>query len=155
MYDKFESERQLVNIPQFEFSSNRYEVWSGGRMISSDMTHTIISFECMSVETPSEDAIKISLSTSLSINILDRTLYFDVAYTNNDRILLAIIPQSSNCQGDNSFDSFINFAPFFTRNSKNFKNNEPHACSLFLVNGTPEKITFSIASSKVLIEFYI
>lgn len=154
MYDEFENERQLVRLPQFNFTSNRYEIWSGGKMVSSAKTTTVLSFIGMKDDTPKMNNIEVFVLSTLSDDIIDSKLNFDVAYTNNDRILLAVIPQNSNCKGDNGFDSFVKFAPFYTRDTKNFKANEPHACSLFFVNGNPNKITFSIAASKLLIEFY-
>ncbi len=153
MYDKF-SERQYVTLGQFQFTSSKYEIWSGGQLIKSANVPTTISFNTLASNFPSENGIEVSLSTFLPENVIANKMYFDVGYTNNDRILLGIIPNSSNCEKNDSFEAFVAYAPLKTRQYKAFKNNEPHACSLFFINGIPNKVTFSIALSKVLIEFY-
>ena len=152
-YDKFEK-RQFVDFEQINFISKRYEMWSGGKMISSDFTSTIITITNLKEESFIENKIEVILKTSIDNSIIMNNFYFDVAYTNSDRILFGIIPQTSNCDDNNSYSGFVNYAPLKTRLHKAFKTNEPHACSLFLIQGNPDKITFSIALSKMLIEFY-
>lgn len=152
-YDRFEK-RQFVDFEQIKFISKRYEIWSGGKMISNDFTPTILSITKLKEESFIENKIEVILKTNIDNSIIMKNFYFDVAYTNSDRILLGIIPQTSNCDDNNSYSGFVNYAPLKTRLHKTFKTNEPHACSLFLIQGNPDKITFSIALSKILIEFY-
>jgi hypothetical protein len=154
MYDKF-NERRYVSLGAFQFSSSHYEIWSGGQLVKSDKIQSIISFKTLASDFPSEDGIEVSLSTFLPIAVIANKLYFDVGYTNNDRVLLGIIPNSSNCEHNDSFKAFVTYAPLRTRQQKIFRINEPHACSVFFINGIPSKVTFSIALSKMLIEFYI
>jgi len=153
MFDTY-NERRIVNFDKFNFVSNRFEIWSAGAMVDSGNIVTEISILNTSQESHQENKIAVSINSKLNDTILAKNLNFDIAYTNNDRILLGIIPQASNCDDNESFAAFVNFAPIRTRVQKTFKNNEPHACSLFLTQSRIEKITFSIALSKMLIEFY-
>ena len=153
MYDEFTG-RHIVSIGAFQFVSSRYEVWSGGKMISSDEDESVLSYATDASKFPTENGIEISVSSNLDESIIAKKIFFDVGYTNKDRILFAIIPSQSNCDHIDSFKSFVINAPFHTRHEKKFNSNEPHACSIFLKNGSIDKITFSTALSRILLEFY-
>lgn len=153
MYDKY-SERQFVNIGHNNFRSERYEVWSEGELVDTCITPTIVTFETISDISPLEDSILVAVESSISEKYLGKNFSFDVAYSNGDRILLGIIAKETNCQSFNDYQVFVMSAPFITRTKKIFKQNEPFACSIFMMSGQPDKITFTVPLSRCLVEFY-
>lgn len=153
MYDKFK-ESKLVNLGQFDFESSRYEIWSGGKLIKAEAIPTSIHFNTLTSESPLQNGIEVIINSFLNEAIIPKKTYFDIGYTALDRIRYAIIPSSSNCQGDVGFDSFLANSPIRTREHKDFNKNEPYAAGLFLINGVLDKVTFSISLSRILIEFY-
>lgn len=150
MFDKYPN-RQIINLDPFDFISNRFEIWSQGQMIKSVKDTTFLSF-CPNEGTNSTD---VEVDTTLLEDDIDSNMTFDVCYTNGDRLLLAIIPKKSNCDTIDSFATFKSAALVVTREYYEFGLNEPHACSIFLIGGQLSKITFSIARTKKLIEFYV
>lgn len=153
MYDKF-NENRLVNLGKVNFNSSRYEIWSGGKLIKSGNANTSILINTLSDENPKQDGVEITVNSLISSELLASKVFFDVCYTSLDRVRYAIIPNSSNCQGDVGYDSFLAYSPIRTREYKCFNKNEPYAAGLFLINGVLDKITFSVSLSRVLIEFY-
>lgn len=153
MYDKF-NESILVNLGKVNFNSSRYEIWSGGKLIKSGNANTSILINTLSDENPKLNGVEITVNSLISNEILASKVFFDIGYTSLDRIRYAIIPNSSNCQGDVGFDSFLAYSGIRTREHKDFNKNEPYAAGLFLINGVLDKITFSVSLSRVLIEFY-
>ncbi len=153
MYDKF-NEVKIVNLGIVDFESSRYEIWSGGKLIKADSIPTSIRFNTLTSDEPKQDGIEVIINSFLNEAVIPKKTYFDIGYTSLDRIRYAIIPRSSNCQGDVGFDSFLANSPIRTREHKNFNKNEPYAAGLFLINGVLDKVTFSVSLSRILIEFY-
>ena len=153
MYDKYQ-ERQLVNIGHNNFHSKRFEVWSDGQMIDSGVAETVVTFETVTEKSPHENSILVAVDSNLSTRHLAKNFSFDTAYTNGDRILLATIAKKTNYDNYNSYAVFVTSAPFITRQEKIFAPNEPFAGSIFMIQGQPNKVTFSTAGTKSLIEFY-
>ena len=146
-----------LRIPNQRFYSDKFEVWSGGQKIDEGSESLELWVEQISTE---------SLDKSLQITVrkLDRTegnihkhiqerFYLDVAYATNDRIMVCTIPNESNIEQNDSYDGFINFAPFKTRNYYEFEKNEPYCCSLFFDdNDKLIKVSYSNGMNKTLIE---
>lgn len=153
MYDKY-SERQIIDFGEYTFESNRYEIWKDGQIIKSASIPTSISMKTIGNKIPSPNAIKISLSTVLQESLIAHRMYFDVSYTNGDRVLLAIIASNSNCSTYDSYTTFVAYAPVITRQQKDFNHNEAFACSIFSIDNVPDKISFSLPVSELLIAFY-
>ena len=86
---------------------------------------------------------------------IKETLDFDIAYTSIDRILCSIIPMESNIYNSVAFRSFVANSPVgYTRNYKLIDENEPFACSIFLINNCVAKMSFSFENNPRLIELY-
>ena len=145
---------KVVNLGTVNFESSRYEIWSGGKLIKADSIPTSIRINTLTSDEPIQDGIEVIINSFLNEAIIPKKTYFDIGYTVLDRIKYAIIPTTSNCQGDVGFDTFIANSPIRTRGHKTFNKNEPYAASLFLINGVLDKVTFSVSLSRILIEFY-
>lgn len=149
-----------LQIPNQLLRAKKFEIWSGGKKIESGITETDLWVE---QEYPEQliDGIKMTVrvfdnSRSLIYKYIKERFYFDVAYATNDRILVGIIPQTSNVLNSKSYDGFIYFAQFTTRKEYHFDNDMPFCCSLFF-DETNEliKVTYSNGINKTLIEFTI
>lgn len=153
MYDK-QSDGEIVPIDVLRFKSTNYEIWKGGFMIEKADMATSIEIISNSAAAITVDGIDVKIETDLSEDEIRHRMKFDVAVTSRDRFLLCIVPSDSNAVVISSFKRFLSLVPFRTREHKSFASNEPHACSIFFVNGNPEKITFTVTLSETLIEFY-
>jgi hypothetical protein len=146
-----------LRVPNQLFYSKKFEIWSNGKQIEE---------VCEDLELWVEQIRPESKNQGLQITIRkrDRTkgeihkyikerFYLDVAYAINDRILVCTIPEKSNIKNYNSFETFINFAPFYTCEYYEFDNNEPYCCSLFFNdNNELIKVSYSNGINKNLIE---
>lgn len=138
--------------------ATKFEIWSGGQKIESGNTKADLWVEQENLE-EQEDSIKMTVrvfddNKSLIHQYIKERFYFDVAYATNDRILVGIIPQESNIRNSNSYDGFVNFAPFLTRDNFTFDQDMPFCCSLFFDdNDKLIKVTYSNGMNKTLLEF--
>lgn len=151
MYDKFEGKIQLA-MQEITFYPKRYEIWMNQSLIDSGKTVEAISFKPFK----SDDG-----NTLMKVNIEDISLHskimssfdLDTFFTLNDRLMLLTLPKNkekNDCIGLNMFR--IDIAP--TRVLKYFAEHEPYCSSLFLLNSTLNKITFTFNYPERLIEFY-
>lgn len=156
MYDKRESFHIAQEAISFVFRTSRYEIWSGGKLIDEGRVNGHI--QCMpSLFSKAQSEIKFfDLPEKLNVR---HTLLFDITFTSNDRIYLATVPRQSNI---NHYDSFMNFKtnvpigfPIETREKRDFDINEPYVCSVFTIDSTVKKVSFSFGNSPRLLEFYI
>jgi len=146
-----------LRVPNQLLYAKKFEVWSNGQKIDEVFEDLQLWVEQIQTE---------SLDHGLQITVRkrDRTqgeihkyikerFYLDVAYATNDRILVCTIPENSNIRNYNSFDAFVNFAPFKTREYYEFDSNEPYCCSLFFGdNNKLIKVSYSNGISRNLIE---
>lgn len=155
MYDKREPYQIAQKALSFNFSPNRYEVWSAGKMIAKN--DISLRIQCIpSVLSEAQSEVKF-YGLPDRLNIRD-TLLFDITFTSNDRIYLATVPQETNIASYESFQSFkLNVPNGFqieTRKKRDFEINEPYVCSVFTVNNQIRKLSFSFGNEPRLIEFY-
>jgi hypothetical protein len=155
MYDKRTPYQVANKALTFNFSPRRYEIWSGGQLIDNGLVEGII--KC----TPSffsEVISEVKLIDFPDFINIGSTLLFDITFTSVDRIYLATVPRETNINDYNSFQSFKNNVPLgfqiITREKRDFDENEPYVCSVFTINNSIEKISFSFGNSPRLIEFY-
>ena len=155
MYDKREGYQIAEKSLEFTFKPSRYETWASGELI--DKGSTSAKIQCIPVffdESKSE--IK-TFSLSDNLNLRD-TLIFDMTFTSGDRIYIATVPQETNIEDYNSFQSFKTNVPFnfpiITREKRDFDINEPYVCSVFTQNNVIVKISFSFGNRPRLLEFY-
>lgn len=154
-----------MNLPQLEplripnqfLLAKKFEVWSKGQKIDEEFENLELWVEQISTE-------HIDKSLQITVRKSDRTkgkihkyiqerFYLDVAFATKDRIMVCMIPETSNIHNNNSFDTFLNFAPFKTRRHYEFKSDEPYCCSLFFDdNNELIKVTYSNGISQTLIE---
>ncbi|WP_157209258.1 hypothetical protein [Mariniflexile maritimum] len=150
MYDRFGT-NQILEKQNFSFNPSRYEIWIGGKEVKNGNTNKLIS----------ANVIKVSGIEKMEINIKDSKLeneisefnIFDQFITSGDRLILLIIPKITNVENV-AFGVFRNTIGS-TRNEKNFKKNEPFACSLFLINGIISKMSFSFSNPEKQIIFQL
>ena len=153
MYDKLER-GQIVSLSDFNFNSRKHEIWFNGNFQESVEESSKISFK-MLINEAVNDSIEVCFSKNITEDVIANQTLFDICFTMSDRLVVAIIAEESNVPSDNnSYNVFINFATFMTRDYKEFKVNEPYACSIFFLNNEPEKISFNVALSKTIITFF-
>jgi len=150
MYDTFEPFKQL-NIQEFSFKPNRFEIWKGGQMVNSGEAKQIINaVEC---ETENGKGALIKFEDENLFNELSSENDFDLFLTAKDRLQLIRIPSAGNGD-DNMGITMFKSSVGATRNHQDFQSNEPYCCNLFLKNGNIDKITFSYSTPEKLVEFY-
>ncbi|MFT6922194.1 MAG: hypothetical protein ACJA1C_001196 [Crocinitomicaceae bacterium] len=148
-----------IRVPNQLLKASRFEIWSKGQLVDSGSIAADLWVEHLYPDM-STDGLQITVRIKdnnkdrIYKYILER-FYFDVAYANDDRILVGIIPQESNIINSSSYDGFIEFAPFFTRESFSFENEMPFCCSLFFNDQSGlRKVTYSNGMNNTLIEFF-
>lgn len=147
-----------LSVPDQLLVASKFEIWSKGQKIESGATITQLLVEHEDVE-KQNDGIKISIDVSdnskLTIHkYIKEKFYFDVAFAIKDRLIIALLPYNSNVKNNNSYNAFINFAPFKTRENYIFENEMPYACSLFYnENDKLIRVTCSNGLNDTLIEF--
>ena len=149
MYDKFDTSKwEKIHGLNFSFIPERYELWKKNGQHYESSTSIILD-----VEQDTKGKVFVDISEN-RLNIKE-TLDFDIAYTSIDRILCPIIPRESNIYNSAAFCSFKANSPIgYTREYKYFEEDEPFACSIFLINNCVAKMSFSFENNPRLIEFY-
>lgn len=147
-----------LSVPDQLLTASKFEIWSKGQKIESGETKAQLLIEHLDVESQNNGikmSVEISDKSELTIHkYIKRIFYFDVAFAIKDRLIIAILPYNSNIVNNNSYDMFMNFAPFKTRENYVYENEMPYACSLFYnENDELTKITYSNAVNDTLIEF--
>jgi hypothetical protein len=148
-----------LRLPNQLLNATRFEIWSKGQKIDSGTINADLWVEHLY---PNERTEGLQITVRIKDQNKDRIykyiqerFFLDVAYAIDDRILVAIIPEESNIVDNNSFNAFVEFAPFYTRKSCVFNDKTPYCCSLFLdENLELMKVTYSNAMNNTLIEFY-
>lgn len=150
MWDSFEPFQKL-NIQEFNFKPNRYEIWKDGKKIDFGNTNQIITNR--EKQTANGTVSVVNFADSNLHSELTSENEFDVFITSNDRLQLVKVPSSGN--GDNNMGiSMFKMTVGETRNHTDFNSNEPYCCNLFLQEGQITKITFTFSSPDKMIEFY-
>jgi hypothetical protein len=151
MYDKFTPFKRIEKGINFTFNPERYEIWQNGRCIEGNV-NIQLTF------TQNELTKKVFVDTSENNLNLSRDLDFDISYTSGDRIYCATVPEQTNINTKDAYISFKSNVPLgfniITRSFKNFNENEPYVCSIFLINQKIAKVSFSFENNSRLLEFY-
>lgn len=149
MFDNFEPFK-TVQKQDFAFRPTRFETWVGGKMIASGKTTSIISAKVVVID--DTEKMEVSFSDSSLNNELANKNLFDEFITSKDRLQLITIPIETN--SENMGIMMFKMTIGATRQKKNFSQNEPYCCNLFMQSGKIAKITFSYSNPEKLIEFY-
>lgn len=148
-FDKFEP-YEIIQKQDFAFKPTRYETWMGGKVIASGKTNSIITAKAVYID--GEEKMEVSFDDVLLNTELASKNIFDMFLTSTDRLQLITIPNETN--HENVAIMMFKMTVGATRQSKNFKRNEPYCCNLFMLSGAIAKITFSYSNPEKLIEFY-
>jgi hypothetical protein len=148
-FDQFEP-FQGLEMATFEFRPKRFEVWQKGAMTHSGAYNGSILSQVRAGQTDEETVFTIT-DSSVHQHIF-QTFYFDVFYTQSDRLQHAKIPPE--LSSDSNGLSSLRWLVGDTCGPKVFHSNEPYCSGLFLQNGAITKITFSFNEPVRLIEFY-
>lgn len=146
-----------LSVPNQLFLAEKFEIWSNGKMINEefeDLQLWVEQIKTGTLDKPFQITVRKRDKTRGKIHdYIKERFYLDVAYALNDRVLVCIIPETSNINGYTSFDAFVNFAPFKTREHYDFDVLEPYCCSLFYDdNNKIIKVSYSNGVGKILIE---
>ena len=149
MFDKFGT-NQIVEKQNFTFNPDRYEIWIGGNEVNNGNTNKLISANV--INSGGSEKMEINFKDSRLENEISEIIVFDQFITSGDRLILLTIPEITNVENI----AFVIFRRTIgaTRKEKNFKKNEPFACSLFLINGIIAKISFSFSNPEKQIIFF-
>lgn len=149
-----------LNIPTILFKPKKMEIWSNGELIDSDEVEGLAELWAEVIENNTglerfQITVRMRGANKQKVyKYIEQRFYLDTAYAIEDRIIVAIIPKISNISANSSFTTFINSAPYFTREQFNFEAKIPFCCSLFLDdNNEPFKVSYSNAVNQTLIEF--
>ena len=149
-----------INIPTILFRPEKVEIWSKGKLIDAgevsglaelwvEVLESKIGLERFQLTIRVRGEVKQSVYT-----YIDQRFYLDTAYAIDDRIIVAIISETSNIEDNPAYTTFINSAPYYTREHFDFDERLPFCCSLFLDdNNEPVKVSYSNAINRTLIEF--
>lgn len=154
-YDQLVPFQIVEEALNFRFITYRYEEWSNGKLQrKGNIMANIVCIPVFFDDKKSEITFR-NIPKELNIH---ETLIFDLTFTGKDRIFLATIPQKTNIESYNTFGVFKSSVPLgfpiITREEREFDENEPFACSIFLQNDEISKISFSFGNNPRLIEFY-
>lgn len=148
-----------LQVPNQLLKASRFEIWSSGKMLDSGAVIADLWVEHLYPEMSTE-SLQITVrvkddNKSRIYKYIRERFFFDVAYATDDRILVGIIPRESNIKNSSSYNGYIEFAPFYTRDSYEFPNETPFCCSLFYDDKSELiKVTYSNGMNNTLIEFY-
>lgn len=149
MFDRFGT-NQVIEKQNFAFNPSRYEIWIGGQEVKNGNTNKLISANV--VNSGGLEKMEVNINEySLEKEIGEKSV-FDQFITSGDRLVLLTIPEITNVENV-AFGLFRNTIGATTK-EKNFKKNEPFACSLFLINGVIAKMSFSFSNPEKQIIFF-
>ena len=148
-----------LTMPNQLLHATRFEIWSGGKMIESGAINADLWVEHLWPEMATEGfqiTVRVKDENQEKIyGYIHERFFLDIAFANHDRIIIGIIPNESNIENSSSFEGFLNFAPFFTREKYVFDEMHPFCCSLFFSQENDLiKVSYSNGMNNTLIEFY-
>jgi hypothetical protein len=148
-----------LKVPNQLLHASRFEIWSGGKLIDSGEVVADLWVEHLYPQMETEGlqiTVRVKdLNKDRIYKFINERFFFDVAYATEDRLIVGIIPKESNIDSSTSYSGYINFAPFFTRESYVFNEKTPFCCSLFFSEDDElSKVTYSNGLNNTLIEFY-
>lgn len=142
---------QDFTFQEFSFRGNHYEMWEAGRKIRSGISSFNIHCICNG---------GVYNRTSIDVNILGNpfpetlmsNLRYDRAICLPDRIMFYTTPKITNIQ--NTTLALLASNVGYTSEKKFYEDNEPVVASVFTINQSIVKVTFSLANPDRLIEFF-
>ena len=142
---------QDFTFQEFSFRAHRFEIWEAGRMVRSGETHLNAFYKCNGGVYN-----RTSIDINLSENPMPETLLSDIRYDRAiclpDRIMFYSTAANTNVQ--HSTLALLASNVGYTRESKFYEDNEPIVASVFTINQSIVKVTFSLANPDRLIEFF-
>lgn len=142
---------QDFTFQEFSFRGNSYEMWEAGRKIRSGLTNINIHCICNG-GVYNRTSIDVKLTGNPLANILMSNIRFDRAICLPDRIMFYSTAANTNVQHTTLALLASNVG--YTRESKFYEDNEPIVASVFTINQSIVKVTFSLANPDRLIEFF-
>ena len=142
---------QDFTFNEFSFRGSNYEMWEAGRKIRSGVTNTNIHCICNGGVYN-----RTSIDVKLTGNPLPETLLSDIRYDRAiclpDRIMFYTTAKNTNKRNTTLVMLASNVG--YTREDKVYKENEPVVASVFTINQSVVKISFSLTNPDRLIEFF-
>lgn len=134
---------QDFTFQEFSFRGNNYEMWEAGRKIRSGKSNFNIHCVCNG-GVHNCKSIDVNISGNPIPDILLSTQSFDKAICLGERIMFYITPETTNVQ--NTTLAMLSSIIGYTRSSKHYEYNEPVVASIFTINRSVVKISFSLAN---------
>lgn len=142
---------QDFTFQEFSFIGSNYEMWEAGRKIRSGVSNTSIRCICNG-GVRNRTSIDVNIFGNPIPELLMSNLRFDRAICLPDRIMFYSTPMSTNVQ--NTTLALLASNIGYTRESKSYEDNEPVVASVFTINKSVVKISFSLANPDRLIEIF-
>ena len=142
---------QDFTFQEFSFKGNNYEMWDAGRKIRSGLTDTNIHCICNG-GVYNRTSIDVKLTGNPLPEILMSIIRFDRAICLPDRIMFYTTAENTNVQ--NTTLALLSSNVGYTRESKIYEENEPVVASVFTINQSVVKLSFSLANPERIVEFF-
>jgi hypothetical protein len=153
-YDSF-SDMSQINIGEFNFNSNKVEVWENGVSIYKNKLSTNIKFSILG-----NNLISINIENTNLFPFINNTFKFYTQISISSRLMLLNIPLD-NSYDNNSLANTRNLLRMLSWQNNDpvnhFENilneNQPYCCSLFYKSNKLNRVGFTTNSPLRLIEF--
>lgn len=142
---------QDFTFQEFSFKGSNYEMWEAGRKIHSGVFNVIIHCICNG-GVYNRTSIDVNISGNLLPEILSSKMRFDRAICLGERIMFYSTPVTTNVQ--NTTLAMLSNIVGYTQQQKYYENNEPVVASVFTINQSVVKMSFSLASPDRRIEVF-
>lgn len=142
---------QDFTFQEFSFRGSKYEMWEAGRIVRSGVCNVNIHCICNG-GVRNRTSIDVNISGNPLPEMLMSTLSYDRAICLPDRIMFYSTPAKTNVQ--NTTLAMLSSIIGYTCDSKFYKDNEPVVASVYTINKSVVKISFSLANPDRLIEIF-
>ncbi len=142
---------QDFTFQEFSFKGSNYEMWEAGRKIRSGVFNVSIHCICNG-GVYNRTSIDVIISDNPLSELLSSKMRFDRAICLGERIMFYSTPATTNVQ--NTTLALLSNIIGYTREQKNYEDNEPVVASIFTINQSVVKMSFSLANPDRLIEIF-
>ncbi len=150
-----------VDLNNFSFKSNRFELWRNQQLFDSGDSPTSILARTYSRLDSNFKKLEVTISNPKANFYIPVQNEFYTGMTLQNRVALLNLPKLSSFDSEElgmfrTLSSLYNVQADVPRIEipEKLNENQAFACSIFLIKGNIAKVTFSINSPRGLLEFY-
>lgn len=146
------SQFQELSFNEFSFSAERYKDYVGGYLIYSGFITSNLVFKQHKKEDFKCGLISVQIQHNPFPDKILSSFEFDRCVIKNDRLIMYSCANQSNVLDTNLL--IMASLNGFTREKKEYKNNEPTVCEIISTNKQIVRVTFKLVNPERFIEFY-